>query len=257
MNNQSIGILDSGVGGLSIWKEIVAQLPNESTIYIGDSKNCPYGVRSGQEIYILASKMVKFLLSKKVKLIVIACNTITVTCLEKLRLDFSTIPIIGIVPVVKTAAEKTKNKKIGVLSTIQTSNSKHQKDLIEKFAKNLRVTNIGTDKLVPFVERGEVDSEKLKDTLKKELESFTKAEIDVLALGCSHFPFLKNSIQKILGKNVLVLNSGAAIARQVVRVLGQNNALAQSQKPFYYFYTTGNTKRFSIATNNLVKQISL
>lgn len=253
MNNQPIGILDSGVGGLSIWKEIVSSLPSESTIYIGDSKNCPYGSKSSEEIYVLASKMIKFLLSKNVKLIVIACNTITVTSLTKLRSDFKNIPILGIVPVIKTAAEKTKNGKIGVLSTVQTAKSNYQKKLIEKFAKDLKVINIGTDKLVPFVEKGELDSENLKIILKKILMPFIKSGIDVLALGCSHFPFLKKQMQEILGKNVNILDSAGAVARQIERVLLANKTKANSPSVSHKLFTT---ERVDLFKNTYKKLIS-
>lgn len=240
MDNRPIGLLDSGVGGLTIWQEIVKKLPNESTIYIADSKNCPYGIKTAEEIYNLAKRLVAFLATQNVKLIVIACNTITVSCLDKLREEFKDVPIIGTVPVIKTAAEKTKKGKIGILSTVQTSKSRYQKDLIKKFAKDLEVLNIGTDKLVPLIEKGKnVDS-----ILPQILKPFEK--IDVLALGCTHFPLIKDKIQKILGSKVLILDSGAAIARQVRRVLKHNKILTGNKKFKRYFYTTGSEKLYNI-----------
>ena len=134
MSSDSIGVIDSGLGGLSIWRQIVKKLPKESTIYLADSKNCPYGSNSSEEIYQLSKKLVTFLVQKKVKLIVLACNTITVSCLDKLRKEFPKTPIIGTVPVIKTASEITKNNKIGVLSTARTARSKYQKKLIKTFA---------------------------------------------------------------------------------------------------------------------------
>ena len=252
MNNQPIGILDSGVGGLSIWQEIVSQLPNESTIYIADSKHCPYGARSADEIEKLARPLVGFLIDQKVKLIVIACNTITVSCLNKLREEFVRPPIVGIVPVVKTAVERTKTKRIGVLSTTATAKSDHQKKLIETFAKSYDVTSIGTDKLVPFVERGEVDSEQLQTVLKQELREFVEKQIDTLALGCSHFPFLKGSMQRMLGQNVSILDSAGAIARQVGRVLTNNSALSLKNHPTHQFFTTGDKDQFRRIANKLL-----
>lgn len=252
MNNQPIGILDSGVGGLSIWKEIIRTLPNEPTIYLADSMNCPYGDKTPKEIYILAKRLVEFLLEKKVKLIVLACNTITVFCIDRLRSDFPQIPIVGTVPAVKTAAEETKNRKIGILSTMATAKSAYQKDLIAKFAKGVKVINLGTNELVPFVERGELESKEVREILQKTLNKFSREEVNAIALGCSHFPFLKTQIQDIMGDKVKILDSGKAIARQVKRVLTNNNHLSLSNNPSYTFYTTGNTEEFTQVSKRLI-----
>lgn len=239
MNNRPIGILDSGIGGITIWKEVVKELPKESTIYIADSKNVPYGSKTPKEIHRLGRKLVHFLLKRDVKLIVVACNTVTVTSLDKLRKEFPQIPIVGTVPVVKTAAEKTKKGKIGILSTVRTAQSQYQKDLIKKFAKDLEVLNIGTDKLVPLIEKGEnVDS-----VLSEILKPFDS--IDVLALGCTHFPLIEDKIKRTLGTRVLVLDSGPAIARQVGRVLVHNELLSNSKSASHYFYTTGDEKLYN------------
>lgn len=247
MNNHPIGILDSGSGGFTIWKEIVKQLPNESTIYIADSKNCPYGSKTPEEIYPLAKRLVQFLLEKDVKLIVVACNTITVTSLGKLRAEFPQMPMIGIVPVIKTASGQTKNNTIGILSTSQTAKSQYQKNLIAQFAKGKTVVNVGTDELVPFIEEGrDVDA-----VLKKVLEPFQKAGIDTLALGCSHYPIIKKQIQQELSSNVTILDSSAAIARQVRRVLTNNQTLCSSHKPTHRFYTTGQI----LASNRVVQAL--
>ncbi|MDO8686886.1 MAG: glutamate racemase [Candidatus Berkelbacteria bacterium] len=254
MNNQPIGVLDSGIGGLSILKEIIKKFPHESTIYLADSLNCPYGNRSEKEIYNLSRRLVEFLVDQKVKIIIIACNTITVTCLDRLRKDFPNLPIIGTVPVIKTAVSVTKNKKIGILSTIATSKSDYQKNLINKFAGDCEVLNLGTDKLVPLVEKGDLESGELKDVLKSELWPFLKAGIDVLVLGCSHFPFLEEKMQEILGSKVLLLDSGAAIARQVERVLTANKTLSKKKSSSHIFYTTGEEKHFRLAVNKLMRE---
>ena len=249
-----IGILDSGVGGLSIWRQIVKKLPNESTIYIADSKNCPYGSKSSEEIYQFSKKLVTFLIQKKVKLIVLACNTITVSCLPKLRKEFQKTPIIGTVPIIKTASEITKNNRIGVLSTTRTAKSKYQKKLIKTFAGGVSVLNIGTDKLVPIIENGNFKVTEVENVLLEELDPFIKSNIDTLALGCSHFPFLKRQIKKILGKKILILDSSSAIARQVERVLKNNKSFSDYKKPIYLFYTTGDAGQFNRVANELLRQ---
>ena len=252
MNNQPIGILDSGVGGLSIWQEIIRLLPNESTIYIADSINCPYGTKSEKEIYNLSKRLVKFLLDKDSKLIVLACNTITVSCLDRLRLEFPSIPIVGTVPVVKTASEVSKNRKIGILSTSHTAKSTYQKNLIQKFASNCSVANIGTNKIVPFIERGEVGSEKFMLILKLELKLFIETEVDTLVLGCSHFPFIRDQIQNILGSKVTILDSGGAIARHVKKVLENNSCLATVNSSQHKLYTTGDNEIFGLVVKALL-----
>ena len=153
---------------------------------------------------------------------------------------------------VKKAAEETKNKKIGILSTKATAQSSYQRTLIEKFAADCFFINIGTDRLVPLIERGEVDGSIITSILQQELQPFIKHGVDTLALGCSHFPFLRNSIQTILGKGVSILDSGGAIARQVKRVLTNNNALADSDSAFHTFYTTGEIHRFQTLVDKLL-----
>ena len=125
MNRNPIGIIDSGIGGLSVWKEIAALLTEESTIYVADAKNLPYGEKTEEEVYLLAKAMMRFLIDKDVKLIVIACNTITVSALDQFRKDFPSLPIIGTVPMVKTAATMSKSKRIGMLSTTRTAASSY------------------------------------------------------------------------------------------------------------------------------------
>lgn len=251
MNNQPIGILDSGVGGLSIWREIILELPLESTIYVADSKNCPYGEKTEEKVYELTKRIAEFLIKKNVKLIVIACNTATVSALDKLRQDFKDLPIVGTVPVVKTAAEKSKTKKIGILSTTRTAKSKYQKNLIKTFATDCEVINIGTDNLVPLIEKGDIDNLNVKKVLQEDLRPFKESRIDALALGCSHYPFLKKEIEKILCPDVQVLDSGGAIARQVKRVLTQNKALSSNTNPNHIFYITGDKTQF----RNVIKKL--
>ena len=254
MKNQPIGIIDSGIGGLTVYQEIIKVLPNESVIYIGDSANTPYGAKQDEEIYHLAQRMIKFLIDKQVKLIVIACNTITVTCIERLRNQYLQLPIVGAVPVVKKAAERSQTKRIGILSTTRTATSDAQKALIEKFAHDCEVINAGTDDLVPLIEQGIVSGSRVEEKLEKILAVFQKADVDILALGCTHFPFLQKAIQTILGDNVQLLDSGAAIARQVQRILEHNELLTDANDSQQTFYTTGNQAHMSEMLTILVKK---
>lgn len=240
MNNNPIGILDSGVGGLTVLQAVIEELPGESIIYIGDSQNTPYGAKKPEAIYHLAKRMIEVLKAKNVKLIVIACNTITVSCMDRLRTDYPNIPLIGTVPVIKTAAKISENKRIGILSTTITAKSDYQNHLIEEFADGCTVFNHGNDKLVPLIEKGLITSTEMSEVLYPVLAPFLKEEIDTLVLGCTHFPFVKSQIQEFLGQHVTLLDSSGAVARQVKRVLQHNDILATDKPQKVIIYTTGN-----------------
>ena len=242
MIKSPVGILDSGIGGLTIWKEIITLLPHESTLYIADSSNCPYGEKSVEFVLERARRMVRFLLENNAKLIVIACNTVTVIGIDRLREEFPGIPIAGIVPVIKTAAELSQKKKIGILSTTLTAESAYQKDLIQKFGNGCRVINVGTNELVPCIENGEIDPQEIGEKIRGELNIFKKEGIDTLALGCSHYPFIKEIIQKELGSTVHILDSGKAVARQVQRILEKEGRLEKVNSPYYEFVTSGKSE---------------
>lgn len=239
MNNQPIGILDSGVGGLTVWQQIHRELPQESTVYIADSLNCPYGSKTQEEVYTLSLPLVRFLLQKDAKLIVIACNTITVSCIDRLRKDFPQIPFIGTVPVVKKATLETHNKRIGILATGRTAQSSYSKHLIDTYAKECSVTTVGTNKLVPLIEKGIVEGKEIEQILHEVLQPFKKADIDTLALACTHYPLISQTIQTILGSHVQLLDPSPAIARHTKRILLAENMLSQTDKASSQFFTTG------------------
>lgn len=236
----SIGILDSGVGGLTVWKEINCLLPKESTLYLGDSQNCPYGTKTEEEIWRLTTALVEQALAKDVRLLVIACNTISVTVLERLRAAYPDTRFIGTIPAIKAAVAASTRKRIGVLSTPRTAESAYQKTLLETFASECLVINEGTNALVPLVERGALAAPEVDDVLKTVLRPFIEGDVDVLVLGCTHFPFLKSAIQNILGPDVLILDSGEAIARQVKRVLEEDPSYADPSG-VHQFFTSGDT----------------
>lgn len=238
MSNAPIGIIDSGLGGLTILKEIQLQLPHESLRYLGDTANCPYGPRSVENIYRLSHAMISALVEAGVKAVVIACNTISVTSIRQLRADFPDLPIVGTAPAIKPAAAVSINRRIGILSTVATANSPYQADLIAEFAADCQVLNLGTNELVPRIERGAFDTE-IPSVLPEVLRPFQEAEVDALVLGCSHYPILREEIQAILGDRVTVLDSGAAIARQLFRVLVRQGIEAPTDsRPDHVITTT-------------------
>jgi len=249
MNNNPIGILDSGLGGLTVWKEIVELLPHESTVYIADSFNTPYGTKTPEEIFQLSKRSVDFLIEKQAKIIVTACNAISVSCIDLLRDTYPDISIVGTFPAVKTAVKVSKNKRIGILATTRTTTSVYQSELINQFASDCKVFKHGTDAIVPLIEKGEMKGVKMKKILEDVLAQFKVEGIDCLVLGCTHFPFIRDQMQEILGPGVVIVDSGEAIARRVKWLLEQYHRLAEKdRKPEYSFYTTGDKE---IAKNTL------
>jgi glutamate racemase len=223
-NNFSIGIFDSGVGGTSIWKEISNLLPNENTIYLSDSKNAPYGEKSKQKITELSIKNTEFLLQKKCKLIVVACNTATTNAIKTLREKHS-IPIIGIEPAIKPAALKTKTKTIGILATKGTLNSELFEQTSSIIKEQITIKETVGKGLVELIEAGKINSSKMNNLLVSYLEPMLEKNVDCLVLGCTHYPYLIPQIRKIVGPNIQIIDSGEAVARQTKNILEKYNLL--------------------------------
>lgn len=214
----AIGFFDSGVGGTSIWKEVVKLLPNEDTIYIADSKNAPYGEKSKKEIQQLCIKNTEWLLSKGCKLIVVACNTATTNAISLLRKKYD-VPFIGIEPAIKPAALQSKTKVIGILATQGTLSSELFTKTALEYTKNIEVIEQNGDGLVPLIEKGKHHSPEIRVLLKKYLHPMLLKKIDYLVLGCTHYPYLIPEIKKIVGKNVQIIDSGMAVAKQTNAIL--------------------------------------
>lgn len=242
VTNSPIGIFDSGVGGFTILSELQKLLPKESFIYVADQAYAPYGKKTKIQIKTRALKIAEFLKSKNCKLIIIACNTATVASIYFLRNKIS-IPIVGVVPVIKTAAKISKTKNVTLYATPSTVKSAYTNRLIKKFATGVIVHKNGTTGLERVIERGEIDSLKIKHILKKSLSNISEHAIDVIILGCTHYPFLKKNIQKIVGKKIHIIDSAGAVARQTNRVLSANNLLSKAKQKDLY-YTTKDKKTF-------------
>lgn len=240
-NNNPIGLFDSGIGGTSIWREIHELLPNEDTIYLADSKNAPYGQRSKNEIIQLSIKNTEFLLNKNCKIIVVACNTATTNAIQELRAKY-TVPFIGIEPAIKPAALYSKTQTIGILATQGTLNSALFHQTAEKFQETKIIEQIGHD-LVPLIENGEINSQEMNSLLHHYLQPMIAANIDYLVLGCSHYPYLIPQIKKILPKEIKIIDSGEAVARQTKKVLLEKIGLNEgNQTSNSIFYTNSNPK---------------
>ena len=242
MSKQAIGVFDSGIGGVSILKEIINLLPYENTIYLADSKNAPYGQKPIEKILELSIKNTEFLIKKGSKIIVVACNTATTNAISYLRENYD-VPFIGIEPAIKPAALRTQTNAIGILATKGTLSS----ELFYKTAQNLTeginvIEQVG-EGLVPLIENGKIESDEMDTLLKKYLTPMLEQHIDYLVLGCSHYPFLIPKIRKIVGNNVTIIDSGEAVAKQTKAILDKNNLLNPLiHKPQHYLYSNSNTK---------------
>ncbi len=241
INNNPIGLFDSGIGGTSIWREINELLPNENTIYLADSKNAPYGQKSKEEIIALSIKNTEFLLEQNCKIIVVACNTATTNAIKELRAKYK-VPFIGIEPAIKPAALNSKTHTIGILATKGTLNSELFHETSRKFQDIKIIEQIGYN-LVPLIENGEINSAEMNSLLHQYLKPMVEANIDYLVLGCSHYPYLIPQIKKILPKRIKIIDSGEAVARQTKKVLEENNTLNLSNKKGEtIFYTNSDSK---------------
>lgn len=257
MNTNPIGIFDSGVGGTSIWKEIHTLLPFESTIYLADSKNAPYGQKSKEEIIALSIKNAEKLLSMGAKILVVACNTATTNAIDILRNNYP-IPIIGIEPAIKPAALQTKAKKIGILATKGTLQSTLFSKTSELFAHDIEVIEIIGEGLVPLIEQNKMDSDELQKLLSSYITPLINANIDYLVLGCSHYPYLIPQIRKIIPKNVKIIDSGEAVARQTFQVLKKYNLLSDSTKKVENtFYTNDTVNTLKSLLKNYKNEVSI
>ena len=229
MKKQPIGIFDSGIGGSSIWKEVIKLVPNEDTIYLADSKNAPYGEKSPDEIISLCIKNTEILISKGCKLIIVACNTATTNAIDYLRKNYS-IPFIGIEPAIKPAALYSKTGAIGILATKGTLTSKLFEKTTSEYTKNITTIEQDGEGLVPLIEDGKLNSPELNELLNTYLKPMLKFNIDHLVLGCTHYPYLIPQIKKIVGKNVVIIDSGEAVAKQTKAILEKHKLLSTSSE---------------------------
>lgn len=256
-----IGVFDSGMGGLSIVQELQIHLPHESIIYLADTKNVPYGQRSDNEICELTTQAVAWLHQQGCKAVVVACNTASAFSLTHLREHYGAgFPVIGLVPAVKPAVLKTQSKVIGVLATPGTLRGTLLKDVIEQVATpaQVEVITVVSPALVPFVEQGLHYTAACQAELRKILLPLQQAGADYLVLGCTHYPFLKDSIQAVFGSQFKLIDSGVAVARQTGRVLaaqklnfptsGDENNLARLQ-----CFVTGDIEQAQPVLNDLMR----
>lgn len=227
-SNNPIGIFDSGVGGLSVLREIRAQMPNEHLIYFGDQGHVPYGPRSMEQIQGFSEGITKLLLNQNSKIIVVACNTASAAALKHLRATFPDVQFVGMEPAVKPAAEKTQTGKVGVLATPATFQGALYASVVERFANGVELYQNTCPGLVDQIEKGELNSPATRAILEDALLPMLEKNIDTVVLGCTHYPFVIPLIEQIVGGNVRVIDPAPAVAKQVKRLLDAGGMLNQN-----------------------------
>ncbi len=247
MSNAPIGIFDSGVGGLTVARAILDQLPNESTLYIGDTARGPYGPRPLAEVRDFALETLDFLVDQGVKALVIACNTASAAMLRDARERYS-VPVIEVIqPAVRRAVAATRSGKVGVIGTRATIDSKAYLDAFAA-APQLEISSIACPLFVEYVERGETSGDAITKVAREYLAPMVDAEVDTLVLGCTHYPLLTGVISYVMGNGVSLVSSAEETAKDLYRVLVENSLLrAPSSEPASHrFLATGDAKAFEV-----------
>lgn len=237
MKQQPIGIFDSGVGGISIWKEIHRMLPLENTIYLADSRNAPYGEKSPEQILELSIKNTEHLLERGCKLVVVACNTATTNAIDYLRSQYD-IPFIGIEPAIKPAALNSSTKTVGVLATRGTLSSKLFHSTSKLHAQGIKVVEQEGRGLVELIEAGKEESQETRALLLTYLQPMLASQIDHLVLGCTHYPYLMPLLRQLLPPHVHIIDCGEAVARQTRNILQKHQLLNEDKnQSTHQFFT--------------------
>jgi len=244
-----IGVFDSGVGGLTVLREVMRQLPQWDTLYLADSAHCPYGARPPEEIRHLSEDIARYLMGRGACCIVVACNTASAAALGYLRERFPGVPFVGMVPAVKPAAALTRSGVVGVLATPATLSGQLLSDVVEHYAGGVRVLRQACPGLVERIEEGDLEGPATEALVRSYLEPLLGQGADVIALGCTHYPFVAPLIQRLAGPGVRLLDPSEAVARQVGRVLSGRHSSGGGR---HTFLTTGDPQLLVAAARRLL-----
>ncbi|ENQ3077995.1 glutamate racemase [Bacillus sp. WLY-B-L8] len=238
--NRAIGVIDSGVGGLTVAKELIRQLPKERIIYLGDTARCPYGPRSREEVIQFTWEMTEHLLAQDIKMLVIACNTATAVVLEEMQKKLP-IPVVGVIhPGARTALKVTNTYHVGVIGTIGTVKSGAYEYALKSINNRVLVESLACPPFVELVESGNFESEMAYEVVRETLQPLKKTEIDTLILGCTHYPILGPVIGRVMGDSVQLISSGDETAREVSTILYHSKMLYDiEEQSDHLFLTTG------------------
>ncbi|MBE6053401.1 MAG: glutamate racemase [Clostridium sartagoforme] len=226
--NRPIGFFDSGVGGLSVLREAVKIMPNEDYIYFGDSINAPYGTRSVDEVRSLTFKAVEFLLNKGVKGLAIACNTATSAAVSDLRKIYPEVPLVGIEPALKPAVELNKDGDILIMATAMTLKEEKFNRLMEKYKDRASIIPVPCPGLMEFIEAGDYQGKEVEEYLLEKINTYRNGKIASIVLGCTHYPFIKDTLSEIVGEDVNIIDGGLGTAKELRRRLREKNLLTDS-----------------------------
>lgn len=241
---RSIGVFDSGVGGLTVVKELIRQLPGENIVYFGDTARVPYGIKSKETVIRFSIENILFLLKQDVKLICVACNTVSSFALPVIKHHFK-VPIVGVItPGVREAVYATQNKRIGVIGTKGTIKSRSYELEIKQLEPQAKVTAVACPLFVPFAEEGWLSGKVVLDVAKSYLKPLKDAGVDTVILGCTHYPLLKPVIRKVMGENVALIDSAQQVAVEVKKILAQEGLLNKNAKGRHKFYVSDNPEWF-------------
>lgn len=248
----SIGIFDSGLGGLTVARQVMKVLPKENIVYFGDNGRVPYGERPREVIVEFSKQISRFLIKKGAKMIIIACNTATAAALDALKEEFD-LPIIGVISAgARMAASATKNGKIGVIGTTYTIKSEAYHKKIKELRHDVEVYGSPCPKFTPLIEGGKQDSQELIEAAQEYLAPLKEKGVDVLVLGCTHYPIVAKHLQKIMGDSVTLVDPAIATAEEAKALLDEKGGRNEGNlSPTYLFYTTGDASTFA----NFAKQI--
>jgi glutamate racemase len=240
-----IGVFDSGVGGLTVVKELIQQLPNENIVYFGDTARVPYGIKSKETVIRFSIENILFLLKQDVKLICVACNTVSSFALPVIKSHFR-VPIVGVItPGAREAVYATQNKRIGVIGTRGTIKSRAYEIEIKQLDSRVKITAVACPLFVPFVEEGWLKQDVVLEVAKSYLKPLKDAGADTVILGCTHYPLLKPVIRQALGENVTLIDSAKQVAIEVKKILASENLLNKNRGGKHRFYVSDNPEWFS------------
>ncbi len=247
MDNRAIGVFDSGLGGLTVFKEIVQQLPGESVIYFGDSGRAPYGTKSRETVIKYTLQNIRFLMNHDIKMMVIACNTMSAHSYEIVKKSIN-MPIIEVIEAgAATGAAETRNRKLGIIGTTATINSGAYQKAVNRIDSTIETYEKACPLFVPLVEEGQEwwDNDITLKVAEKYLSQLKETGVDTLVLGCTHYPLLQKTISKVMGENVRLVSSAMEVAR-VVKKMVYNGDLQRDEKckPVYRYYTSDSVEKF-------------
>ena len=227
---EAIGVLDSGLGGLSVLREAIKIMPNENFIYYGDSRNAPYGVKSSEQVKKLTFDVVEYLLGRGVKGIMVACNTATSAAVAELRIKYPDIPIVGIEPALKPAANSSKEGKILVMATPMTLKEVKFHKLLDRYRDMREIEPVPCGGLMEYVEQGILEGEELDAYLIEKLKPFMDTKISSIVLGCTHYPFVRSAIAKVVGQDIDIIDGSLGTSRELMRRLKERDLLNDSME---------------------------